>query len=577
MFKLTVVSGPQLGTSYILREGETTLGRASENHIVLPSHQISKHHCALNLKGDMIQLKDQGSANGTYVNGALTRTKSLKSGDRISLGEFVLEISGTSSSEQGPDTPIQGLGNLLDFPDKRNILQSQTPSYQLPALSIPQAIPGAASLQDSGVIPDLNASSSQAREPLEKLLASVEANVMPFFYNIILKSEWKYSCLAILCGLVLTIVIVSTAPMITINRDHVMRETIKRAKFMAKEIADRNGPPLAARNESKTEIYAGIENSEGVREALLADLKGRVIAPPFKVNQYLAQGPTARAALKAAAKFREGYPFGIAGQADAISVVAIEPIKVVDAASAKNITIAMAIVSVDFTLGTLSPGEIAMNYAFAFAISGIFVLIVIFIIYKMTFKPLQVLNEDMDKVLKGELPEVTNEFKFQEIVPLIELINSTLQRIPKKTMAGGEVNGDGSEDGPSATLDDFLPALKGLAEMATLAMSACDASKKITYLNSMFEEITGIRSETALGQEFSVVARDQAWIALTEELFARVQTGTSGTTEDFEFSGTAYKVHSFAVGSLRVSDASDPLSGPTGGGGYVFLIKRADA
>ena len=47
MYRLTVVAGPNRGTSYPLHEGETTVGRLSVNSIVLNSSKVSKRHCVL--------------------------------------------------------------------------------------------------------------------------------------------------------------------------------------------------------------------------------------------------------------------------------------------------------------------------------------------------------------------------------------------------------------------------------------------------------------------------------------------------------------------------------------------------
>ena len=94
MYKLTIVAGPNSGSSYVLQEnGSTSIGRHGDNVVVLPSARVSKHHCVLSVSKDEIIVQDQGSSNGTFINGILAKTKTVNLGDRISVGEYVFEIS----------------------------------------------------------------------------------------------------------------------------------------------------------------------------------------------------------------------------------------------------------------------------------------------------------------------------------------------------------------------------------------------------------------------------------------------------------------------------------------------------
>src|SRR3954453_14244261 len=93
MYKLTVVAGPNRGTSYPVQDGETSIGRQAGNTVVLPSAKVSKRHCVLAVNNGKVVMSDQGSSNGTFVNGVLVKSKPMKAGDRISVGEYVLELT----------------------------------------------------------------------------------------------------------------------------------------------------------------------------------------------------------------------------------------------------------------------------------------------------------------------------------------------------------------------------------------------------------------------------------------------------------------------------------------------------
>ena len=68
-------------------------------------------------------------------------------------------------------------------------------------------------------------------------------------------------------------------------------------------------------------------------------------------------------------------------------------------------------------------------------------------------------------------------------------------------------------------------------------------------INSMFEEISGIRSDAAIGHEMSEVARDQSMGQFTKDILERAPVGGEGLSEDFDFSGITYKIHAAAFGT----------------------------
>ncbi len=83
---------------YQLKEGETTIGKAADNVISIPDNRaISRKHAVLTKVGYAFMIKDCGSTNHTYVNGAELvpgSDKDLNSGDRVHFGneEFIFTI-----------------------------------------------------------------------------------------------------------------------------------------------------------------------------------------------------------------------------------------------------------------------------------------------------------------------------------------------------------------------------------------------------------------------------------------------------------------------------------------------------
>ncbi|MFI5402636.1 MAG: sigma 54-interacting transcriptional regulator [Planctomycetota bacterium] len=83
-------------TFIVVEEGETrnlsfdkasiTIGRSSQCDIPVKDLRVSRTHCTFLLKDGGVTIRDEGSQNGTFINGVLVERKALKAGDRIDIG-----------------------------------------------------------------------------------------------------------------------------------------------------------------------------------------------------------------------------------------------------------------------------------------------------------------------------------------------------------------------------------------------------------------------------------------------------------------------------------------------------------
>ena len=76
---------PQL--NYKLGDKEVVIGRTKDNNITLPFSNISRHHAVVKAEGEEYSVQDNGSTNGTYVNGVKVARCILRPNDLIQLGE----------------------------------------------------------------------------------------------------------------------------------------------------------------------------------------------------------------------------------------------------------------------------------------------------------------------------------------------------------------------------------------------------------------------------------------------------------------------------------------------------------
>jgi len=101
-FQFVMRSGPTPGATYPLEGDQLTIGRDSNNGVVINDSEISRKHARLTFQGGKYVLDDLGSTNGTFVNGQrLVGPVVLKSGDVVSLGEQIVLMFDVLSVDAG--------------------------------------------------------------------------------------------------------------------------------------------------------------------------------------------------------------------------------------------------------------------------------------------------------------------------------------------------------------------------------------------------------------------------------------------------------------------------------------------
>lgn len=541
MFKLTVVGGPSKGSSYPLKDGETSVGRVEGNDIVLSSQRVSKRHLVLVVSNSEVTLKDAGSSNGTFVNGVLTKTKKLASGDRVSVGEFVLEltrvekaatkaVSTMRQSRQGgmpvgTVTGIEGLGGSLGT---------------VGALNGGLAAPASASVGAAPALPV-----GPPKDLKEKLKYYFEQYVINFVYNLNETYEWRTMMAAMFVALVVVASVASVYPVMDRVAEKLALEAEGRAFLLARQMVDHNSGFLFERMDSKVDI-SFIEKERGVVSAYLIDNDGRILAPGRKLNQYVTEPNEAAFSALARQFFLERetreQKTKVYGNVVAVAV----PLRIFNPTQGKNVVRALGLVFFDRNLVMFDFGTESMVYIQAILITSIVALIIFVALYRLTLRPLVSLNDGIDQVLKGNGMAVTAKFKMEEIGPLLDVINAALQRVSSSGAggAGGFVGGD------SIGIEDFVSAMRFAGDKTHGAgVMVFSSDHKIKYLNPVMEEVTGIHNDQAIDKDVQDVARDAAFASFVTDVIARAPSaGAAGVTEDFEFSGVTYRLECLAVG-----------------------------
>src|SRR5215510_14118899 len=101
--KLISISGPLEGTIFSITDAEVTIGRGPSNSICIADPLLSRQHCRITREGDVFNLQDLGSFNGTFVNGVPIKEQAIAHRDLIKTGDSILLFICHEEPDSSPD------------------------------------------------------------------------------------------------------------------------------------------------------------------------------------------------------------------------------------------------------------------------------------------------------------------------------------------------------------------------------------------------------------------------------------------------------------------------------------------
>ena len=120
MSKLYVLSGPEIGQSFKLRDGVNFVGRSLDNDIRLTDKTVSRKHLRVVRREDKYLIRDLKSRNGTFANGGFIspgKEVEVREGVPIAIGVTVICL-GQGCEEQM--TPFLDSIELTEEADELN-------------------------------------------------------------------------------------------------------------------------------------------------------------------------------------------------------------------------------------------------------------------------------------------------------------------------------------------------------------------------------------------------------------------------------------------------------------------------
>jgi DNA-binding NtrC family response regulator len=112
-FHLVLLNTDDKGHSFAVNEQGTRVGKSPENDVVLDHPTVSRNHLTLRRQGDRFLVKDLGSTNGTFIDGAQVREAFLRPGALLEVGDVQLRFQPTLSPMQLAPASEDRLGELV--------------------------------------------------------------------------------------------------------------------------------------------------------------------------------------------------------------------------------------------------------------------------------------------------------------------------------------------------------------------------------------------------------------------------------------------------------------------------------
>lgn len=85
---LQVQKGPYAGESFVMGKGTFSIGRDPKCDLFLSNMTVSRHHATITIDDNGAHIVDEGSLNGTWIDGKVADKADLVPGSRVQIGNF---------------------------------------------------------------------------------------------------------------------------------------------------------------------------------------------------------------------------------------------------------------------------------------------------------------------------------------------------------------------------------------------------------------------------------------------------------------------------------------------------------
>lgn len=541
MWAVKILTGPQAGQVFPLKEGKHTLGRGSSCEIKIASNSVSKEHATILVTNDKIIVSDLDSRNGTFVNGIKIQNQRLNNGDKMALHDIliaVMQVADNVAAFPGGRQPASNVpavpswaGNAAARLQDPFAAQSHMPG-QMPGMMDPQQglYPEMQMQAQNGMpLPQAPPSAPPPQDLAGHVNAYIDNVVMPGVYGLAksLPYRWSLGLLVVFYAFVVTAL--SIVPIVQTTKTNIEAESIRRAKTIARNMRDMNRRFIVEKNETAIDVR-GAELEEGVTAALIINGKdGTVMAPAAKRGEFVNKEfvNKARREERELAEFIDDSNVGVS-----------IPISSYNSDTGNQSVSAYAIVLYDVGKLAMTTEQTLSLFIQTLAIALLAGAILFFFLFKIVENPLELANSQLDDALREGRDDLKTDYQFPQLETFLSNINSALSRI------GGPV-GDAAGGMPMVINRDIEAAnVVRMLPVAALTVSAID--ERVISTNTAFDRLVG-GGLNLMGRPL----HDIPDIALQQNLIDLLPRMRSSIAEialgEIPFSGLKYEICGQAV------------------------------
>jgi hypothetical protein len=544
MWAIKILTGPQAGLIYPIKEGKHTLGRSPSCDVKIASTSISKEHATLLAVGDKLIISDLDSRNGTFVNGVKIQNQRLNIGDKISLHDVLVDV-------------LQTKGDSLNVP---SVMPNAMASAPMPAwaggaalrmqeqqYAQPQSSPfGEAQAQSQASLDDQPDSQPVgSHDFLSNINAYVDNVAMPGVYAIAQALPYRWALAVLVVVYVFVVTALSIVPIVSTTKANIQNESVRRARSIARNMRDNNKKYVLEHNDAAVDLRSA-ELEEGVTAAMIINAKdGTVIAPANKRGEYVNK-PFVNQARREDREFTD-Y---IDDQNLGVSV----PISAYNPETGNQSTVAYAMVLYDVGSLAMTPKEELSLFVQTLAIALVAGIFLFFFLYKVVEHPIEAAGLQLDDALREGRDDLKTEYHFPALERFLSNVNSALSRIGQQQSSGAM---------PMIVNRDYEATnIVRMISMPAMTVNAID--ERVISTNSTFDRLVG-GGLNLVGQSLAIIPD----VSLQQNLMELLQTMRNSAgdiaTSTIPFSGQQYEI----CGQV-VMGASEPAYflftiGPVGG------------
>ncbi|HOW16120.1 MAG TPA: FHA domain-containing protein [bacterium] len=511
MYKLICISGQNAPRSFILKEGDNTLGRAEESDLKVSSNGVSKKHAVITVKGNTVNVVDLGSKNGTFVNGVMIKKKELSQGDKIAIHDHVFQL-------------VKGDLNAADL--------ASVNSFDVPSLDEDKEYVSAPRTKASGLWGNIN--------------NFIETTVMPFFEMLMKRYPVAGIITILLVTMIVAVVLMVSIPVVQFDSYILDKETSQRAAYLATLLAEQNKDTIGSESPDPPSIKA-VEDVLGVQFAVITDVEGKVLAPGERAGETIpvdrikkileGQSDEFKSVTKSGDIYKTPVDmFALSGGRYLVTA----PIRTYLVDQGKYEYIGFAVLEFATAAVKQSMAGAWQRILVGIVLACFIGLIFSILISKIFSHPLLKIYDELDLAMKGESKRINFTFGSKEGKDLIELINILL----RKSRRSSARSSAGGVDSLSQDIHGADPILvfESVGRSLRTPFFVLDTSKLIVTANQAFAVISGYRSGDWHGVPIVDAVREQRLLGVILDLISRSNAMGQDVSEEVMANEKVYRV-----------------------------------